>query len=142
MNQSTADQIRSLSGLAKEKLHQRWVETFGQDPPQTVRKELLVPIFAYRIQERESGGLSHGARSRLVQIAKTLRREKPNIGSQRMHRGTRLVRSWKGELHEVDCLDTGFEYRSQRFESLSQIARHITGTRWSGPLFFGTKGKS
>ena len=56
--------------------------------------------------------------------------------------GTRLVRSWKGELHEVTVLEQGFEHRGQRFNNLSVIAREITGTRWSGPAFFGLREKA
>ena len=51
--------------------------------------------------------------------------------------GTRLVRVWKGETHEVTILEGGLEWHGQRFNSLSKIAREITGTRWSGPAFFG-----
>jgi hypothetical protein len=56
--------------------------------------------------------------------------------------GTRLVRSWGGETHSVLVLDEGFEYRGERFRSLSQIARTITSVRWSGPRFFGLKRRS
>ena len=55
--------------------------------------------------------------------------------------GTRLVRRWKGGNHVVTVEPTGFEYRGIHYESLSQIARLITGTRWSGPLFFGLRDK-
>ena len=34
---------------------------------------------------------------------------------------------------------SGYEYQGARYQSLSEIARLITGTRWSGPLFFGIK---
>ena len=53
--------------------------------------------------------------------------------------GTRLLRSWHGEMHEVNVLAGAFEYRGQTYTSLSKIASEITGTRWSGPLFFGTR---
>ena len=52
------------------------------------------------------------------------------------------MREWQGQLHEVSVLESGFEYRSQKYQSLSEIARQITGTRWSGPLFFGLKKRS
>jgi hypothetical protein len=52
--------------------------------------------------------------------------------------GTRLLRSWQGETHEVIAESTGqFLYRGKAYRSLSAIARTITGTRWSGPTFFG-----
>ncbi|MBV5345342.1 MAG: DUF2924 domain-containing protein, partial [Rhodoferax sp.] len=40
--------------------------------------------------------------------------------------------------HRVTALaDGGFQYEGRRFKSLSAAARHITGTQWSGPVFFG-----
>jgi hypothetical protein len=53
--------------------------------------------------------------------------------------GTRLVRGWRGDTHVVTVLEEGFEYRDKRYGSLSEIARLVTGTRWSGPAFFGLK---
>lgn len=53
--------------------------------------------------------------------------------------GTRLLREWQGATHEVLVLDVGFDYAGQTYKSLSAIARAITGTPWSGPLFFGIK---
>ena len=55
--------------------------------------------------------------------------------------GTRLVRQWKEQVHVVEVETEGYEYKGTRYESLSEIARLITGTRWSGPLFFGLKDK-
>lgn len=53
--------------------------------------------------------------------------------------GIRLVRQWQGQTHQVTVLDKGYEYVGKVYPSLSAIARHITGTPWSGPLFFGLK---
>ena len=53
--------------------------------------------------------------------------------------GTRLLREWQGVTHEVIVLDDGVRYRGETWGSLSAVAREITGTRWSGPLFFGLK---
>ena len=53
--------------------------------------------------------------------------------------GTRLLREWQGTTHEVRVLDAGFDYAGQTYKSLSAVARAITGTPWSGPLFFGIK---
>jgi hypothetical protein len=138
---SIAEQIAVLPSLNKAQLLPIWVDNFHTDPPPKLRKELMVPILAYRIQEREYGGLSHGARKKLQQLARSLQIEKQsqaNIKSN-LKTGTRLIRSWKGEVHEVSVSGSGYEYRGRQFASLSHIAREITGTRWSGPLFFGTK---
>jgi hypothetical protein len=53
--------------------------------------------------------------------------------------GTRLLREWQGVTHEVRVLDSGFDYAGQTYKSLSAVARAITGTPWSGPMFFGIK---
>lgn len=144
MNRDTTQQIVSLSGLNKQELLDVWRENFSQAPPPKLRKELMVPIIAYRIQEKEYGGLSQSARRRLKEIAQSLAPEKRLHTSlaPSLRTGTRLVRSWKGEVHEVTVSSNGFEYRGQQFNNLSVIARQITGTRWSGPLFFGTKRKA
>jgi hypothetical protein len=101
----------------------------------------MVPILAYRLQEREYGGLSHTARTRLREIAASLRTEKVPARDSDSAPGTgsKLIRSWQGEVHEVLATASGYEYRGKTYSSLSRIAREITGTRWSGPLFFGVK---
>ena len=51
--------------------------------------------------------------------------------------GSRLVREWQGRPHTIEVLEDGFLYVGRRYRSLSEIARAITGARWSGPRFFG-----
>ena len=50
-----------------------------------------------------------------------------------------LVRDWGGVTHQAKVLEDGILFRSKRYKSLSEVARVITGSRWSGPLFFGLK---
>jgi Protein of unknown function (DUF2924) len=136
-----SEQISTLPSLNKAQLLAIWAENFSKDPPPNLRKELMVPILAYRIQEREFGGLSHAARRRLREVAASLRTDKPSQERPDSARqtGTRLLRLWRGETHEVIASGSGYEYRGQTYSSLSRIAREITGTRWSGPLFFGVR---
>jgi hypothetical protein len=134
-------QIAALPTLNKTQLLVIWAENFSKDPPPNLRKELMVPILAYRMQEREFGGLSHGARRRLREIAASLNTEKPSQErpDSAPQTGTRLLRIWRGEMHEVIATGSGYQYRGQTYSSLSKIAREITGTQWSGPLFFGVR---
>jgi len=143
LNTDLSRKIAALPDLNKAQLLKIWAENFSQVPPPKLRKEVLVPVLAYRMQEREFGGLSHHARKRLREIAQSLRKEKPSdrIATSNEVSGTRLIRSWHGQVHEVLATDRGYEYRGTNYGSLSKIAREITGTRWSGPAFFGTKGK-
>ena len=101
-------------------------------------------MLAYRIQEKEFGGLSHAARKRLREIAASFAPGKKNSPPREssIESGTRLIRSWHGEVHEVSVTDAGFEYRGKQYRTLSKIAREITGTQWSGPLFFGIRKKA
>jgi Protein of unknown function (DUF2924) len=143
-----SQRIAELPKLGKPELLKIWEKNFDKSPPPKLRKQLMVSILAYRMQEREFGGLSLAARNRLQEIAKTLRPSKRadrdnslNVGTS-VETGTCLVRSWHGEVHEVRVTENGFEYRGQQYSSLSRIAREITGTQWSGPVFFGTKKKA
>ena len=88
--------------------------------------------------------MSHAARKRLREIAASLapyKRIHLRMGSTSIP-GTRLVRSWHGEVHEVGVTDAGFEYHGKSYRTLSKIAREITGSQWSGPLFFGIRKKA
>jgi hypothetical protein len=96
---------------------------------------------AYRLQEQAFGGLSPDTKQKLRQFARAFKRSPnhqltPNLD---LKPGTLLEREWGGVRHRVRVLDDGFEYSDERFASLSEIARKITGSRWSGPLFFGLK---
>lgn len=141
MDAALAEKIEELPGLSKPQLLQIWAENFKTPPPPNLRKDLMVPILAYRIQEREYGGLSHRARARLKEIGISLRPQKGPLRNtdSAPDTGTKLIRSWKGGVHEVLATGAGYVYRGKTYSSLSRIAREITGTRWSGPLFFGVK---
>jgi len=144
MDTILTEKLSTLPALSKAKLLVIWLENFSKVPPPNLRKELMVPILAYRIQEKEYGGLSHSARKQLRDIARSIASEKrpqKEIQSD-SEKGTRLLRSWHGEVHEVIVTDAGYVYRGSTFSSLSKIAREITGTQWSGPLFFGMKKKA
>jgi hypothetical protein len=100
-----------------------------------------LPILAYRIQERAYGGLDPESERRLREAVGD---PKPqgNKKSEKAHAfkpGTRILREWKGQIHEVLITSSGFEYKGEIFRTLSPIAKRITGTHWSGPAFFGTK---
>ena len=103
----------------------------------------MVRFVAYRIQEQVFHSLSDRSHRHLRELANAIEPDSNIPGSPRlaMKPGTRLLRQWKNELHIVNVEQDNYEYRGARYESLSEIARLITGTRWSGPLFFGLKNK-
>jgi Protein of unknown function (DUF2924) len=123
---------------------QKWRERLKQAPPSHFNKPILVPLLAYRLQEQAYGGLKPAYKRRLRELAESFERnpnQPPKAVSSfaRIKPGTRLIRQWDGQTHQVTVAEEGFEYKGERYKSLSEIARLITGTRWSGPLFFGLK---
>jgi hypothetical protein len=94
----------------------------------------MIRAVAYKMQERELGGLSAMTR-RLLSV------EDARAPRHRVIRtGTVLIREWHGVAHQVTVGEGGVLYRGARYRSLSEVARLITGARWSGPRFFGLKG--
>lgn len=136
-----SEQLKTLPGMAKAALCKRWQELFKSAAPKRLRKEIMLRILAYRIQEEAYGGLNPKIRKRLHQIAGSMSNNpKAAIAdTARAKPGTRLIRSWQGKTHTVTIEESGYQYQGRRYRSLSEIARLITGTRWSGPLFFGLK---
>jgi hypothetical protein len=134
------ENINNLQSLSKEDLHHLWQQTFKLAPSPRLRREIMLPVLAYRLQEQSNPNLTSEARTLLDKAITTLKAPGTKSSTQ-VRRGTRIVREWKGQVHEVLVTEDGFEYKGERFKSLSPIACRITGTHWSGPAFFGTKGK-
>ena len=135
------DNVDALDELDGNQLKALWAKHYGKPPPPRARKSLMVDCLAYRIQEQVFGGLALSTRTRLKKIALDIRDGKQIalITERRIKPGTRLIRSWGDETHTVETLEEGFVYRGQQYGNLSEVARVITGSRWSGPLFFGLK---
>jgi hypothetical protein len=138
------EEIASLPTLSKAELQEKWREKLKQPAPTHLNKSILVPLLAYKLQEQAFGGLKPAYKRRLRQLAESFERN-PSEAARRVSPsagikpGTRLIRQWDGQTHQVTVAEGGFEYKGTRYRSLSEIARLITGTRWSGPLFFGLK---
>jgi len=129
-----------LRGFSLQQLLEMWQKLYKKAAPQGIRREIMVPFMAYKIQENAYGGLKPAVRTELRRIAQALERKcastAPPIRSK-IRPGTRLLRRWRGEMHEVFVTELGYEYRGATYRSLSKIACKITDTRWSGPVFFG-----
>jgi len=124
-------------------LRQRWAALLGADPSPNLGRALLLRAIAYRLQEKASAGLKPSTQRLLDRIADNRSRDAPQSTPQRRaSAGTVLIREWRGVSHRVTVLDHEVVYRDRRYRSLSEVARAITGSRWSGPLFFGLKGRA
>lgn len=137
----TSASTAALPAMNKMQLLRVWERTFPTPPPPKLRKELMVPILAYRMQEAVYGGLSQTARARLQRLiaersTSSMRASKERSAAKP---AAKLIRSWRGETHEVLITPEGYVYLGETYRKLSPIAKRITGTQWSGPAFFGTK---
>lgn len=141
MARTIAERIAELERLDRPALQARWAEVFGRASPSRMSRDLLLRSLAYYVQERAEGGLRKAALRHLrgSRDASGNVDHKPTPRGLKLRPGTRLVREWRGNVYQVAVLDGGFDYHGERFTSLSQIARRITGTRWSGPAFFGLR---
>jgi hypothetical protein len=130
--------IKALSMMELEALRCQWRSLIGSDPPK-VSAALLRLAIAYEMQARLLGGLSPNAEKQL----RTYRvgNASSNITPLRTTRpGMRLVRVWRDVAHVVMVNDAGdIEWNGRTWRSLSEVARVITGTQWSGPRFFGLR---
>jgi hypothetical protein len=137
---SVLAQLAALKDLPSPDLKRRWREFFGTEPPPYNRR-FLERRLAYRIQELAYGGLKPETIERLDALAEDLDRgdRRRRADHHRPLVGTRLIREWKGVEHCVTVRDEGYEYNGRPYQSLSAVARKITGTRWNGPLFFGLR---
>jgi hypothetical protein len=135
------NRLAEIEGLDVSALRAAWASLFGRSPPKSVSRRLLEHAAAYGAQAKVHGNLKSAIRRKLLQAAQsqpdsmdgTLRRKRREVLSP----GSRLVRQWHGRSHTVEVTDGGFLYAGKRYRSLSQVARAITGARWSGPRFFG-----
>jgi hypothetical protein len=138
----TDDQIRKevefLSAASRQELLLRWEQLNGSPAPEGLSTSLLRRGVIYDVQAKHYGALSPAHRKTLLQIAASKTAAPPAS----MKTGARLVREWNGVAHVVDIVENGFRYRDKTYTSLSAIAKEITGAHWSGPRFFGLKGKA
>ncbi len=135
--------LKNLEDLDTTKMRDRWIEAFKTLPPKSASRDFLHRVIAHTLQAEVHGGLKAKVKRRLVQMAKAMEKD-PEYSpgpAPSIKPGTKLIREWQGKRYEVMILETGFAFEGRTYDSLSKIATDITGTRWSGPLFFGLKGK-
>jgi hypothetical protein len=131
-------EVSTLRELDLYALRQLWSRRFGR-PPKHLSADLLRRRLAYELQSRIHGILKPQVRRRLGQLHEAFKADPSYLPSvrQALTAGMVLVRTWRGTRHRVTVRSNGFEYRGQKYESLSEIAKLITGAQWSGPAFFG-----
>lgn len=131
------EKIAALERMKPAELRLAWRNSFGTPAPQSFSSPLLLRAIAAHLQEPDIGKLTNAELRQLGALGRKDERRNEGRLSTEAKPGTWLSRTWHGEVHEVVVLESGFEYRGKKFGSLSAVASHITGAKWSGPRFFG-----
>ena len=138
---SLDNEIARLRGLDVGGLRARWHTMFRRRAPPHLPRHLLFRMLAYRLQADHLGDLDSETRHLLDRSGDPI--EIGRLAAERNHRqtelrpGTLLTREWDGHLQQVMVLADGFAWNGKTYRSLSKAAFAITGSRWSGPRFFG-----
>lgn len=138
---SAGDHLAGLDAMSLVDLRAAWTERLGGELPKLRTRELMALALAHRLQIRAHGDLPGSSKRRMAELARRFREDRgytPTPGPN-LRPGTTLIKEWRGVRHEVWVLEEGFSYVGQRFGSLSEVAQHITGTKWNGRVFFGLK---
>ena len=133
--------LDDVAELPRDALIKAWKTAYRSPPPKGISRRLLEYAAAYNVQAKAEGGLKPGTKRKLHRQAQprsgSAAKNHPTSRAGGLPPGSRLVREWHGRSHIVHVVEDGFLYDHHQFRSLSQVARAITGTRWSGPRFFG-----
>ena len=124
-----------LEGAERAVLLDRWRNLIGAPPPKNLSLPFLRRALAFELQCRALGGPKARTIADLGRIAAGSA-SRAAVGTK-LRPGAKLVREWQGRTWTVEVIDCGFLMGGEQYSSLSAIARKITGSRWSGPRFFG-----
>lgn len=127
---------------SRKALEAQWLATFGRPLSPKMRRPLAAQLLRFHAQETAYGGLPAEVEAYLASLLPRARGSGPQtapVSARRLKPGTRLLRTWRGRTYTVTVADPGFLYEGKTYSSLSVVAREITGTPWSGPVFFGLK---
>jgi hypothetical protein len=140
-NKAASEQvIAALSDVTRSDLAVFWKTRNGLDPPKGCGRTLLELAEAYAIQAAALGGLKPSLRRKLETEPKGISGQtatRKAHKSRQLSQGSKLLREWNGRTHHVDVVSGGFVWNGSKHQSLSAIAKEITGAHWSGPRFFG-----
>lgn len=133
-------EINRIQSMTIAELRALWRAKLNSEPPEAFGPDLLRRSVAQKLQEDAYGGLDQKTVRLLNQLmAQSARADGKIVVPRRIKPGAILVREWKGKNHRIMVLDDGFAFEGKPYDSLSEIARRITGTRWNGPRFFGMR---
>jgi Protein of unknown function (DUF2924) len=145
---SLDNEIARLRDLDLGELRARWHTVFRRRAPPHLPRHLLFRILAYRLQADRLGDLDVDSRRLLDRIGSGASAETDRLiadfkrSRTELRPGTLLTREWDGHLQRVMVVADGYSWNGKTYPSLSKVAFAITGSRWSGPRFFGLRDKA
>ena len=131
-----------IQQMTREQLMMEWVAVLNTQPPQRCGATFLRGNLLHKSREELYGPLRVPTQQKLRKMYESFKRSpdyEPKGKATTLRPGTKLVREYRGAIHEVMALENGYNYQGIRYRSLSKIAEIITGTRWNGKVFFGLK---
>ena len=138
---SIAAELSAISQLTRGQLIEGWKTAHRRPPPKGISRRLLEYSAAYQLQVKTFGGLKPAVRRKLYKATEPGGKSTPTTialqKAERLYLGARLLREWHGRTYTVEVINDGYRFEDETYQSLSQVARSITGARWSGPRFFG-----
>src|SRR5258708_23727887 len=119
-----AQRLAALPQLGKTALYDLWKQLFNASPPPKLRRDLMIPILAFRLQEQAFGSLSPRTLDRLRNLSRAFERDSDSAipSAPQLRPGARLVRQWREQVHLVNVAANFYHYQGPRYQNLSQIA--------------------
>ena len=137
-SRTVAHELAQIEKMPIAALRDLWRRRFRSEPPPIQSGDILRRLVDWKIHVEAFGDLDAATRAQIDQRARAGRRGASDVPAAAILKaGTLLIREWRGVEHRVLVLDQGFEHHDRRYRSLSEVARAITASRWSGPRFFG-----
>ncbi|MDR6832602.1 MULTISPECIES: DUF2924 domain-containing protein [unclassified Sphingopyxis] len=133
--------VEAIADMSAEQIVAEWERAHGVPAP-VIAPSLLARDLAHCVQVALAGGIDKRLERRLLELAASVGGDSATLVGCRksLGHGTQILREWGGQTHRVTVEAEGrYRYDGQTWSSLSAIARAITGARWSGPRFFGTR---
>lgn len=131
-----AGNLDNLRRVGAAELRTRYFELLQCNAPPSMSPEFLHGHIAWALQAQQRGQVPKRLRKQLL---RAIERSPLTLRQSMLPPGSRLVREWKGKTYEVTRLENGYAWQGRTYRSLTRIATEITGTKWSGPRFFGLK---
>jgi hypothetical protein len=152
-------ELAALERMTSTQLRVKYAEVFGEES-RSGHKEWLVKRIAWRIQANVEGDLSERAKRRAAELAndadlrlkapatlklvaepQPVRKQISKPAQQSADKrlpppGTVITRDYKERKIKVTVRAKGLEYQGELYNSLSAVAKAVTGTHTNGFLFF------